>query len=159
MVTCVSKNWVAGNQVEGGLFHRSFFFFKILFIYLQREGKGGRKRNINVQCQLLLTPPPGDLAINPHMCPDWELNQRHFGSPAGAQCTEPHQSGPVYLESGLSIRLPYSKFKLNKNLVLEHSSDLGSPRLSLQGWYDSCRVGHPKDPNSSQNPSLQPTAV
>ena len=29
-----------------------------------------------------LTPPPGDLAGNPGMCPDWELNQRRLGSQA-----------------------------------------------------------------------------
>ena len=36
-------------------------------------------------------PPTGDLAHNPAMCPNWESNQRPFGSWAGAQSTEPHQ--------------------------------------------------------------------
>ena len=40
------------------------------------------------------TPPTGDLAHNSGMCPDWELNQRHFGSQAGTQSTEPHQPRP-----------------------------------------------------------------
>ena len=35
--------------------------------------------------------PPGNLAHNPVMCPDWELNQRPVGSQAGTQSTEPHQ--------------------------------------------------------------------
>ena len=39
------------------------------------------------------TPPTGDLASSPGMCPDWELNLRPFGSQAGAQPTEPHQAG------------------------------------------------------------------
>ena len=39
-------------------------------------------------------PPTGDLAHNPGMCPDWESNQRPFGSQAGTQSTEPHQPGP-----------------------------------------------------------------
>ena len=39
------------------------------------------------------TPPTGDLARNPGMCPDWESNQRPFGSQAGNQSIEPHQSG------------------------------------------------------------------
>ena len=39
------------------------------------------------------TLPTGDLAHNPGMCPDWELNQRPFGSQAGTQSTEPHQPG------------------------------------------------------------------
>ena len=38
-------------------------------------------------------PPTGDLAHNPDMCPDWELNQQLFGSQAGTQSTEPHQPG------------------------------------------------------------------
>ena len=36
-------------------------------------------------------PPTGDLASNPGMYPDWELNQRPFGSQAGTQSTEPDQ--------------------------------------------------------------------
>ena len=38
-------------------------------------------------------PPTGDLARNPGMSPDWELNQVPFGSQAGTQSTEPHQPG------------------------------------------------------------------
>ena len=36
-------------------------------------------------------PPAGDLAHNPDMCPDWELNWWLFGLQAGAQSAEPHQ--------------------------------------------------------------------
>ena len=39
------------------------------------------------------TLPPGDLACNPGMCPDWELNQQPFGLQDSTQSTEPHQSG------------------------------------------------------------------
>ena len=39
------------------------------------------------------TPPTGDLAHNPDLCPDWELNQRPFGLQAGTQSTELHQQG------------------------------------------------------------------
>ena len=39
-------------------------------------------------------PPTGDLAHNPGMCPDWELNPRPFGLQASTQSTEPHQPGP-----------------------------------------------------------------
>ena len=59
-----------------------FLFFKILFIYLFIDTGGGRKtwretsmckRFIN---QLPLAMPlTGDLACNPGMGPDWELNQ------------------------------------------------------------------------------------
>ena len=30
---------------------------------------------------------------NAAICPNWESNQRPFGSQAGAQCTKPHQPG------------------------------------------------------------------
>ena len=72
-----------------------FFFFRL---YLRREGsEKERERNINVQethrsvdsC----TPPTGDLACNPGMCPDRELNRRPFDLQASTQPTEPHQPG------------------------------------------------------------------
>ena len=38
-------------------------------------------------------PPTGDLACNPGMCPDWDLNQRPFASQSSAQSTESCQPG------------------------------------------------------------------
>ena len=38
-------------------------------------------------------PPTGDLAHNPGLCRDWELNRRPFGLQASPQSTEPHQPG------------------------------------------------------------------
>ena len=35
----------------------------------------------------------GDLASNPHLCPDQELSWGPFHSQAGIQSTEPHQPG------------------------------------------------------------------
>ena len=68
--------------------------FKILFVFffLERgQGKeGGRGTSVS---GCLLHAPTGDLACNPGMCPDWQLNQRPFGSQAGTQFTEPHQPG------------------------------------------------------------------
>ena len=49
-------------------------------------------------CGCLLRPPhypTGDLACNPDMCPDLELNQWSFGLQSGAQSTETHQPGQV----------------------------------------------------------------
>ena len=43
-------------------------------------------------------PPTGDLAHNPGMCLDWELNWQPFSLQVGAQFTEPHQ--PVSLIQG-----------------------------------------------------------
>ena len=78
-------------------------FLKILFICLDRgEGREEeRERNIDVQVIHGLvashTPPTGDLAHNPGMCPDQESNQWPFGSQAGTQSTKPHQPGPAEL--------------------------------------------------------------
>ena len=75
-----------------------------LFIFREkrREGeRGGEKHQCVVASR---APPTGDLACNPGMCPDWESNQRSFGSQAGAQSTEPHQPRPMIIsECTLSI--------------------------------------------------------
>ena len=51
-----------------------------------------RERNINAQgkhgADASYAPPSGDLAHNPGMCPDQELNQGHFSLQASAQSTE-----------------------------------------------------------------------
>ena len=51
-----------------------------------------RERNINMWLPLMLLPTE-DLACNPGMCSDWELNRQPFGSQASTQSTEPHQPG------------------------------------------------------------------
>ena len=64
-----------------------------LFIFRQR-GREGEKEGEKYQCVVAShAPPTRDLAHNPGMCPDLELNQLPFGSQAGAQSTEPHQAG------------------------------------------------------------------
>ena len=55
-------------------------FLKILFIFRQRGSEGGRegeKHQCVVASWVLCT---GDLACNPGLCPDWELNWQPFGS-------------------------------------------------------------------------------
>ena len=63
------------------LTHSLLFFFKD-FIYLFLERGGGREkereRNISVVASHLA--PTGNLACNPGMCHDWELNLRPSGS-------------------------------------------------------------------------------
>ena len=52
-----------------------FFFLKKIYLFIFREGKGERNRE-KLQCVIACcTPPNGDLACNPGMCPDWGLNQ------------------------------------------------------------------------------------
>ena len=71
------------------------FIFKrfYLFIFTQRGGEGERGKH---QCVISShEPPTGDLAHNPGMCPDWELNHQPFGLQASAQSTELHQPGLI----------------------------------------------------------------
>ena len=68
-------------------------FFKSLFLDRgEGRGKGGRETSM---CGCTRTPPTGDLAHNPGMCPDWESNLRPFGSHASTQSTEPQQPGQI----------------------------------------------------------------
>ena len=65
---------------------------KRFYLFIFRQGKGERKGGRETSmCGHM--PPTGDQACNPGMCPDWELNQRPFGSQAGAQSTELLQAG------------------------------------------------------------------
>ena len=73
-----------------------YFFFKIpLFIFGDR-GEGRKKERETLmherqhQSVASRTPLTGNLAHNPGMCPDWELNQRPFSLQVSAQSTEPH---------------------------------------------------------------------
>ena len=65
------------------------------FIYLCLErGREGEREGEKHQCAVVShSTPTGDLAHNPGLCPDWESNQRPFGSQAHAQSTEPYQAG------------------------------------------------------------------
>ena len=64
------------------------------YLFLDREEGREKERERNINVWLSLTcPRTGDLAHNPGVCPDWESNQRPFGSQARAQSTEPHQPG------------------------------------------------------------------
>ena len=71
------------------------YIFFIFIIFRQRVEEGERKGEKHQRVVASRTPPTGDPAHNQGMCPYWELNQRHFGSQASAQSTEPHQPGHV----------------------------------------------------------------
>ena len=71
---------------------RKYNFLKIFYLFPER-GEGREKREEKHQSVASCTPPTGDVAHNPGMCPDWELNERPFGSQAGSQSTEPDQPG------------------------------------------------------------------
>ena len=55
------------------------FLLLILFIYLfifRKRGREGEREGVKHQCVVAsCTPLAGDMACNPGMCPDWELNR------------------------------------------------------------------------------------
>ena len=76
----------------------SLYFLNIFFnLFLERWERREKEREKH---RLIAshTSPPGDLACNPGMWRDRELNWRPFSSQAGAQSTEPRQPGlkPVF---------------------------------------------------------------
>ena len=75
-------------------FYPCYFILKdFIYLFLQR-GKEGEREGEKHQCVAAShMAPPGDLAHNPGMRPDWELNQQPFGLQAGTQSTEPYQPG------------------------------------------------------------------
>ena len=75
-----------------------FLLFFTFYLFLERGTEGERERRkhwCTRDNQLVAShmSPTGDMAHNPGMCPDWELNRWPFGLQAPAQSTEPHQPG------------------------------------------------------------------
>ena len=68
------------------------FFLNTLFIFRERGRRGERdgERHQSVASHTL---PTGDLACNPGMFPDWELNWQPSRLQASAQSTETQQPG------------------------------------------------------------------
>ena len=64
-----------------------------LFIFTERGREGEREGEKHPCVVASRTPPTEDLAHNPGLCPDWELNWQPISSQAHAQTTEPHQPG------------------------------------------------------------------
>ena len=70
-------------------------FFKLINSFsFRKRGREGEREGEKHQCVVAShMPHTGDLAHNPGMCPDWELNQQPFALWADAQSTEPHKPG------------------------------------------------------------------
>ena len=68
---------VTGDKVGKKNITKSYYDYKTglvlsflrFYLFTFREGEGGRKRGKETY-----VPPTEDLAHNPGMCPDWELN-------------------------------------------------------------------------------------
>ena len=67
-----------------------------LFVFRQR-GRVIKREEEKHQCVVAShAPATEDLARNPGMCPNWESNQRPFGSQVGTQSTEARQAHVVF---------------------------------------------------------------
>ena len=82
------------------------YFLKRFYLFISREWEG-REKEREVASHMS---PVWDLAYNPGMCPDCELNQWPFGSQVGAQLSEPHQPG---LDTFLSTKIHCYQFSAN----------------------------------------------
>ena len=71
------------------------YIFKRFYLLIYRQKlREGEREGEKHQCVVAsYVPPTGDLASNPDMCPDRELNWRPFGSHTSTQPTVPHQPG------------------------------------------------------------------
>ena len=94
-----------------------FSFFKWFYLILERgEGKEKeRERNISVWLPLACPHThTGDLACNPGMCPDWELNWQPFDSQVFAPSTEPCPPGLILFSK---LYLQQNSFKCGQSIV------------------------------------------
>ena len=70
-----------------------FIFLKDFYVFIFREGRGGREGEKHQCVAASCAPTTGDLPATQACALDWESNQRPFGPQADAQSTEPHQPG------------------------------------------------------------------
>ena len=76
----LSNREVLALKVRSADIEKSFFKRFYLFIFRER-GREGESEGDKHQCVVAsLVPLTQDLARNPGMCPDWELNRQSFGS-------------------------------------------------------------------------------
>ena len=68
------------GKAEGHGGRLETLFFKRFYLFISRERvREGEREGEKHQCVVAShVPPTGDLACNPDMCSDWELNRRPF---------------------------------------------------------------------------------
>ena len=68
-----------------------FLFKDFIYLLLERVRDGEREGEKHQCVVASYVPPTEDLACNPGVCPDWELDHWPFGLQASTQSTEPYQ--------------------------------------------------------------------
>ena len=145
----INTQFLVSIHSEGGVKYSvagcGFFY---LFTFRQRGGQGERERE-KYQCVVASRmSPTGDLAHNPGMCPDWELNQWPFGSQVVAQSIEWCQPGLFLFLFFLTLYVPSPthyfsmQFIFFKRLgyLLKVFPRLWILMIALSLWYFICSL-------------------
>ena len=95
-----------------------FILKNILYIYFQRGRREGETEGEKHPCVVAShVLPTGDLAHNPGMCHDWELNQLPFGLQATTQSAESYQPG-IKLLFKTCFSYGFQKHPVKKEILL-----------------------------------------
>ena len=71
------------------------YFKDFIYLFLERGREEEREGEKHQYVGASRMPRTGDLACNPGMCPDWEMNPQPFGFQVCTQSTELHQPGLI----------------------------------------------------------------
>ena len=94
----LATTYLPGQGWEYLIYFFLIYFLKDFIHSFSERRREGEREGEKQQCVVAPhTSPTGDLACNPGMRPDRELNPRPLGSPDGTQSTEPRQPGREYL--------------------------------------------------------------
>ena len=95
---------------------------KVIYLFLEMRREGEREGGKH-QCVVASSMhPPGDLAHNLGMCPDWELNQLPLASQADIKSTEPHQPRLIVLFE-IDRKNPLYHYSLHEKTQAESAID------------------------------------
>ena len=109
----------------------SVIFLKRLYLFILERGEGkAKERERNIDWLPFAHTPIGNLARNPGMCHDWELNRQPLALGDNAQPTEPRRPGQSYIFffNGWKARSPVGGARGNHTLMFHCPSfSLPSP--------------------------------
>ena len=144
---CLDIEWTRTDNYVVNLTWYTFFFLlnkEFIYLFLER-GREGEREGEKHQCVVASHAPAiGDLDRNPGMCPDWESNQRSFGSQAHTQSTLSHTShgslGILPMASPKCIYLPPTPeitllFTVSRALILLGNVWCLSSQSSTVHWF------------------------